>query len=50
MLRKENVNEFLARTVAEKVCIGLGPKDLRNAIKVARPSNSIDDDVLLSEF
>ena len=42
-LRKENVSEFLARIIAEKVWNEVGSKDIRDVIKVARLCNSVED-------
>lgn len=42
-LAKENVKEKLVRFISEKIWYELGSKDIREVIKVARLSNSIEE-------
>ena len=42
-LGQENVDEYIAATIAEKVWIELGSNDIRDVIKVGRLANSIQE-------
>ena len=42
-LRNENVDESLARSIAEKVWNGLGSRDIRDVIKVSRLATNVQD-------
>ena len=42
-LRNENVDESLARSIAQKVWNGLGSRDIRDVIKVSRLASHVQD-------